>query len=224
MKNFFSFYLNLVRTSIRASISVRGAFLLESALMVANNLIFVFIWWIFFRQFKEIAGWTMRDLIILNAIGMGAYGLMLICFGGIKFISKIILNGDLDPFMTQPKNLLIHLVSSKSQSKGWGYLMTTVALIGLGGLATFPALPLIGLGVVSRVPGVYIGFCYRPQLHFLVWPCGKRVQKVLRIFIPIFPLSLEHLFRHPSICDVHTDTRRHHRLYPRRTRPQLFLA
>lgn len=143
----FRFFTSLLRTSIRASISLRGAFLLESALMVANNLIFLLMWWIFFRQFKEVSGWTMTDMIALNAIGMGGYGLMQICFGGVKQISRIILNGELDPFMTQPKNLLIHLTGSKSFSKGWGHLMTTVILVILGNLTS--SIPLILIGMIS---------------------------------------------------------------------------
>lgn len=142
----FHFFLSLLRTSIRASISLREAFLLESVLMIFNNLIFLLMWWIFFRQFKQISGWTMTDMIALNAIGMGGYGLMQICFGGTKQISRIILNGELDPFMTQPKNLLIHLTGSKSFSKGWGHLMTTVILVILGKLIS--SIPLILIGMI----------------------------------------------------------------------------
>lgn len=143
------FFLSLLRTSIRASISVRGVFLFESALLLVNNLIFLLMWWIFFREFKEIGGWTMKDMIALNAIGMGAYGLMQICFGGAKQIAKIILHGDLDPFMTQPKNLLLHLISSRSISKGWGHLLTFVFLIFLGGFTAPSVIALMILSVIS---------------------------------------------------------------------------
>ena len=142
------FFFSLLRISIRASISVRGAFLLESCLMVSNNFIFLLIWWIFFRQFKQIAGWTMSDMIALNAIGMGSFGLMQILFGGVKQISRIILHGDLDPFMTQPKNLLIHLAGSKSYSKGWGHLITTFMLIFVGKFTTIPSILLILVGMI----------------------------------------------------------------------------
>ncbi len=144
MKTFF-FFLHLLRTSIRASISQRGAFLLESVLMVGNNLIFISMWWLFFRQFQDINGWNMTDMLVLNAVGIGSYGLSQICFGGAKQIGKAILGGDLDPFMTQPKNLLLHLMGSKSAAKGWGHLMTTAALIYLGGWAE--GIPLICLSV-----------------------------------------------------------------------------
>ncbi len=142
------FFLALLKTSIRSSISVRGAFLIECVLMLGNNLIFILMWWLFFRQFKTIGGWTFNDMIALNAIGMGAYGLMQITAGGIKNLSRMILSGDLDPFMTQPKNILLQIASSKSYSKGWGYLITTTFLMFMGGLTTLKAVSLIVLCMV----------------------------------------------------------------------------
>lgn len=144
-----TFFLALLRTSIRASISSRGAFLFEAILMLINNLVFLLMWWIFFRQFSQIAGWTMKDIIALNAIGMGAYGVMQICFGGVKQLARIILSGGLDPFMTQPKNLLIHLMGSKSLSKGWGHLLSTVILLFLGDLTSARELVLVLISVMS---------------------------------------------------------------------------
>lgn len=143
------FFISLLKTSIRASVSLRGAFLLESFLMFTNNMVFLLMWWIFFKQFKEIGGWTLKDMIALNAIGMGAYGLMQICFGGVKQISKVILNGDLDTFMTQPKNILLHVMGSRSNSKGWGHLLTTLTLILMGNLTSFSEITIIGLGIIS---------------------------------------------------------------------------
>lgn len=124
-----SFYGCLLRTSMRESMSKRGAFLIESGLMIANNLIFFAIWWIFFRQFRDVAGWDFNDMRILMAVGTGSYGLMQVCFGGVRNLSRMIVQGDLDAFMTQPKNLLLHIAGSKSHSKGWGHLMTALILV-----------------------------------------------------------------------------------------------
>lgn len=145
----FTFFIHLLRTSIKASISKRGAFLIESGLMIANNLIFFLIWWIFFRQFNDIAGWNFNDMTALMAIGTGGYGLTQVCFGAVRNLSKIIINGDLDPFMTQPKNLLLHIAGSKSHSKGWGNLMTASILIILGKLTSLDTLPLILVCIIS---------------------------------------------------------------------------
>lgn len=142
------FFIYLLQTSIRASISRRGAFLIESGLMIANNLIFLAIWWIFFRQFNDVAGWNFNDMVILMVVGMGGFGLMQVCFGGVRNLSKIILNGDLDPFMTQPKNLLLHIAGSKSFSKGWGHLMTSLLLMLFGGAVTLHTVPLILISIL----------------------------------------------------------------------------
>ncbi|MBS0625287.1 MAG: ABC-2 family transporter protein [Verrucomicrobia bacterium] len=143
----FSFFLSLVSTSIRASISIRGAFLIEFVLMVANNLIFFSLWWIFFQNFVDVGGWKIDDIAASMAILSGSYGISQICFGGIKNLGAIILNGDLDPFMVQPKNLLLHLAASKSRSKGWGHLMTTVVLLIF--IGTWKSVPLVVLVSLS---------------------------------------------------------------------------
>jgi len=208
----FRFFLALLRTSIRASISLRGAFLLESALMVANNLIFLLMWWIFFRQFKQISGWTMTDMIALNAIGMGGYGLMQICFGGTKQISRIILNGELDPFMTQPKNLLIHLTGSKSFSKGWGHLMTTVILVVLGKLIS--SIPLILIGMIcSCLVFTSVGII----AHSLVFWFGS-IEKVSKNYCDsLFLFAL-----YPT--NIYSDSRRNYWLYACRAIAEFFLV
>jgi ABC-2 type transport system permease protein len=148
VKNLIFLY-SLLKTSIKASMSMRGAFLFESGLMLANNLIFFSLWWIFFRQFQSIGEWQLKDMITLMAVGSGAYGLMLICFGGIRFISRSIISGDLDPFMTQPKNLLLHLMGSRSLARGWGDLSTMVLLVVFGGLWSPQTILLILVGSIT---------------------------------------------------------------------------
>lgn len=143
------FFFYLIRMSIRASIQKRGVFLFECGLMITNNFIFFSIWWIFFRQFNDIAGWNFHDMLILTAIGTGAYGLMQVCFGGTRFLSQIIVNGDLDAFLTQPKDPLFHIAASKSLSKGWGNVLTSFLVILFGGLTSPYVLVLILLGVLS---------------------------------------------------------------------------
>lgn len=129
--------------------SKRGAFLIEATLMVLNNLIFFSIWWIFFREFKTVADWRFEDMIVLMGIGLGSYGLMGICFGGIKKLSLIILNGDLDPFMTQPKNVLLHIAGSKSYAKGWGHLITGLILLFSRGVVSPLYIPLTLLCILT---------------------------------------------------------------------------
>lgn len=123
-----NFWIHLLKMSIRSSMSLKLAFLIESLFMIGNNVIFLAIWWFFFRQFKSVGGWDFHDMIVLNIIVSGAYGISRVCFGGIKGLSRAILNSGLDVFMIQPVNVLLHFSAAKSQSKGWGHIITAIVL------------------------------------------------------------------------------------------------
>lgn len=142
------FYFYLLKTSMKASVSLRWNFLFEMFLMLLNNMIFFSMWWIFFTQFNDIGGWQFRDMAALMAIGTGAYGLRQICFGGVKPLARHIVSGGLDPFMTQPKNVLVHIIGSRSMPKGWGHLLTSCLLILLTGMTDLYTLSMIFIGIV----------------------------------------------------------------------------
>jgi ABC-2 type transport system permease protein len=66
----------------------------------------------------------------------------------VRQLSRTIVQGDLDPFMTQPKNLLIHLIGSRSLAKGWGHILTTFVLLFLEGLFNVQTAALVTIGVI----------------------------------------------------------------------------
>lgn len=142
------FYWYLISMSLKASISLRWNFLFEMFLMIINNLIFFSMWWIFFRQFNDLNGWQLRDVATLMAIGTGAYALRQILFGGIKGLAREITSGGLDIYMTQPKNLLLHILGSRSYPKGWGHLSTAVLLILFAGLTEPYTITMIIVGMI----------------------------------------------------------------------------
>lgn len=142
------FYGSLFLTSLKSSITARKRILFETALLIVNNLMFLALWWIFFNQFEEIGGWHFRDMAILMAIAMGSYGLMQICFGKAREVALAITRGDLDALMTKPKSLLLHLIGSRSLTRGWGHLSTSLLLIVLGGMVSLQILPFVLLGIL----------------------------------------------------------------------------
>lgn len=172
-----SFFFHLTSASLKASMNRRGAFLLETAFMTANNLIFFFIWWIFFRQFEDVSGWNFHDMTVLMAIGLGSYGLMGIFFGGMRNLSRTIVNGDLDSFLTKPKNVLLHVAGSRSLTKAWGHFMSAIILIVLGGLTAPKTIALI---VVSMLCGcaVFTSFnCIVQSMAFWTGPIENLSKK-----------------------------------------------
>jgi len=127
----------------------RASFLIETGLMLANNLIFFAMWWVFFKEFRSVGSWQAEDMTALLAIVAGAYGLLLIFFGGTRELSRIIQSGQLDSFLTQPKNVLLHIAGSKAAAKGWGNILTAIILILYGGLTDLETLSLIAVSLVT---------------------------------------------------------------------------
>lgn len=159
------FFFSLIATSIRASLSLKLAFFIELALNIGNNLIFFLIWWIFFDKFDTVGNWNFDDVLVMMAIVRGGYGLARICCGGSKALAEKITTGGLDPYMTQPKNLLLHLLGSESQSKGWGHILSAVILFFLADLH-LTQLPMILVGVLcggllfTAIATIAHSFCF----------------------------------------------------------------
>lgn len=138
-----------VFTSIKSSLSLRESFLLQTFFMMLSNLIFFSFWWIYFTQFDSVKGWTISDMACLYGIVSGAYGCFTVFFGGAKFISRIIYDGDLDAMIVKPKNLLIQIISSKSIPAGWGDIISSVFMLSLSGYVNIWNVSLIILLIIS---------------------------------------------------------------------------
>ncbi len=126
----WSFFWTLIGVNVRASLALKRSFLLQMSFMLANNFIFFMFWWLFFRKVPEVRGWTYADVTLLYGIVAGAYGLTVVLFGGVRNLSRLIEEGGLDSYLTQPKPVLLQTLCSRSFAAGWGDLATALILIG----------------------------------------------------------------------------------------------
>ncbi len=139
----------LVATNLKASFALRGAFWLEAGAMLLNNVFYFSIWWIFFHRFEEIRGWRVADVAALYGVVAGGFGLAVLLAGGVRDLSRQIIEGDLDSLLTQPKSPLLQAVGSRTLASGWGELCTCVLFLWISGLVTPATVPLAALAVVA---------------------------------------------------------------------------
>lgn len=138
----------LVSTNLKASFALRGAFWLQAVFMLGNNLMFFTIWWLFFDRFDDIRGWRLGDMAALYGLLALSFGLSAVFAGGTWELSRTIVEGDLDPYMTQPKSLLLHVVASRTRASGWGDIVSSFVLLGISGHVDAGTLPLVLLGAL----------------------------------------------------------------------------
>lgn len=141
------FFFHLLKMGFRSSMSLRAAFLLEVTLMAMNNMSYLLLWWLFFWQYDSIRGWKLDEITIMMVIGTGAYGVHRLLFGGLKQLAPLILQGGLDTFILQPKNLLLHIAGTKPSARGIGHLLSTVILLLIAGLSSWQSILLIFVGI-----------------------------------------------------------------------------
>ena len=139
------FAVTLLQKNLKMSAVRRVSFFVQAILMMAHNVLFFSIWWIFFYHFKDINGWTLSELTILYAIVVGAFGWAMVLAGGLKDLGKKISTGEIDSLMTQPKSVLLQILGSHSLPSGWGDILTAIFLIAISDYASWQHLPIIVL-------------------------------------------------------------------------------
>ncbi|MCI0340508.1 MAG: ABC transporter permease [Planctomycetales bacterium] len=191
------FLAALVATNLKASVALRGAFLLQAALMFGNNLIFFVVWWILFDRVEEIAGWRLADMSLLYGLVAAAYGLTVVFGGGVRQLARLVAEGELDPLLTQPKNALLHVGASRSFASGWGDLVSGVLLLalsgrveGLAGILGATVAVLLGASVLTSA-GIVFG-----SLAFWLGPM-ENLARQLWEFVVTFSLYPPTIFTPP---------------------------
>jgi ABC-2 type transport system permease protein len=106
--------------NISSVMEYRVSFLVQCFGMILNNSAFIFFWWILFKNVNTIGGYGFKDEMMLWAIMSTSFGLCFVAFGNVNQITRMILNGELDTYLLQPKDPLINILCSKTIVSAWG--------------------------------------------------------------------------------------------------------
>ncbi len=105
---------------LMSALEYRASFITQVLGMIFNNICWVICWWIYFQKFPSIQGWQFNDSMVLFALGCFSFGLFGTFFAGAFELSRTIYRGELDYYLTFPKNVLWHVSMSKMYFSGIG--------------------------------------------------------------------------------------------------------
>ncbi|MCC7117281.1 MAG: ABC-2 family transporter protein [Anaerolineales bacterium] len=114
------FLLAIWKANLQSALEYRVSFLSQMIGMMVNNFIYFAIWIIFFDRFKDVRGWGVGDMYITFGILASAFGLVSILFGNAFMLSDVIAKGRLDYYLSLPKPVLLHAISSRMVASGVG--------------------------------------------------------------------------------------------------------
>lgn len=114
VKKSLKLMLYYFKFNISAAMEYRVSFLMQAFGMALNNSAFIFFWWILFSNVPRIGGYGFKEEMMLWALSSASYGICFILFGNVNQITRMIMNGELDTYLLQPKDPLVNLVCSKT--------------------------------------------------------------------------------------------------------------
>lgn len=143
------FFIALLSTVLKASLALRGAFLLQVSLMVVNNVLYFASWWILLQRFDHIRGYRLPDMLALFGVSTCVFGLVVVAFGGVLDLAQTITEGNLDALLSQPKNVLLRAIATRSRASGWGDIASGSAMLVLSGYVHLANVPIVLMAVLS---------------------------------------------------------------------------
>jgi len=122
--------------NLSALVEYRSSFLIQVFGMALNNAAFVFFWWALFDKIgMDIAGYGFSDVMFLWAVTSTAYGVANIFFCNARRISQLVMTGELDTYLLQPKNPLINAISARMSASAWGDFGYGIVLLAIMGVS-----------------------------------------------------------------------------------------
>ena len=129
MKAYVRLFREVFAANLAAVIEYRVSFLIQFFGMMLNNASFLVFWSVLLGHAGTVGGWGFQDVLFLWAIGPAAFGLAHVVFGNVRQIGALILQGDLDVYLLQPKDPLFHALISRTIPSAWGDLIYGLVLL-----------------------------------------------------------------------------------------------
>lgn len=123
VKNQLRVILLSIKYNIMREMTNRTTFLTNIIFMIFNNATFIVQWLLIFHLRPEIGGYAFREVMMLWALAASTFGLAHILFHRAFSLSDLILNGKLDSYLVQPKNVLLSVLTSSTSTSAIGDLL-----------------------------------------------------------------------------------------------------
>lgn len=165
VKNQCRVILLSVKYNIMREMTNRVSFLMNVGFMVLNNATFIIQWLLLFTLKEDIGGYDLKDVMVLWGLAATTYGLSHIFFQRAFLLPNLIINGKLDSFLVQPKNVLLSIITSGTNTSAigdmiYGYLVLCIFNFSPGHLALFTYFSILGALILTAFAVITGSICF----------------------------------------------------------------
>ncbi len=121
VRNSLKYLFLSIKYNLKASMEYKKSFIIQTIFMMINDGFFLIFWVVVFNvNGGNINGIGMRDILFLWSIPPASFGISSFVFGGLRELNRYIVNGELDSYFVQPKNMILNIATSKCDFGGFG--------------------------------------------------------------------------------------------------------
>lgn len=188
--NYLKFTLACWKLNLAGAMEFRLSFLLTAGLMIVNNAVWIFFWQIYFQRFEIVNGWEVNDVMLLWAVAAGGFGLANAFFGNADNLGNIIVTGQLDTYLAQPKPVLLHVLISRMHVAALGDLIFALLVFAWFGDLTWLGIAKFAVALLlSMLIMVFFSVCVQ-SLAFFVGNSEGLVGQELLITFATYPTDI----------------------------------
>ena len=136
------------KANLQSALEYRTAFIAQILGMMLNNGFYFVFWIIFFDQFGEVRGWVLNDMFLVFGITATSFGLTAFFFGNAFALSEVIAGGRLDYYLSMPRPVLLHAVTSRAIPSGIGDVTYGILSFLFSGYFSLAGLGRFAIGVM----------------------------------------------------------------------------
>ena len=165
VKNQMRVCLLSIKYNIMREMLNKVTFLTNIGFMVLNNASFILQWVILFHLKEDIGGYGMREVMLLWGLAASTFGLSRILFARAFSLPELIINGKLDSYLVQPKNVLLSVITSATNTSAigdllYGLLLLCIFCFSLGRLLLFLLFTLTGAVIFTSFALLMGSLCF----------------------------------------------------------------
>lgn len=154
-----------IKYSLMMQMLNKVTFITNIIFMIINNATFIVQWLVLFNIKDNIGGFSFKEVILLWGIASGSYGIAHMFFEEAFNMSKLIINGKIDTFLVQPKDVLLSIITSKSKVSAigdliYGYIVFFIYGFTLKNFLLFTLFIIVGGIVIAEVAVIFNSLCF----------------------------------------------------------------
>ena len=123
VKRQFRISLLTIKYSLMREILNKATFISNIIFMILNNACFIIQWLVLYSIKDNVGGYSFKEIILLWGIAASTFGFSRFFFRNAFNLSDTIVNGKLDAFLVQPKNVLISAITTDISTPAIGDLI-----------------------------------------------------------------------------------------------------